>query len=130
MFTLAVLETVPPGMLLPPVKRIAQHLDPGAAAKGNALGKQLRRESVNYGECTFEMVAVGAIFPGQPTFEDNTPLRNRMAAPERAVAEEMRQRGYVFLGTHPRAGSPDKSLLDRIRALLDSMFPIIAGPPT
>jgi hypothetical protein len=52
-------------MRLSPSKRVAQHLDPSAAAKGNALGKQLRRERVNYEQCTFEMVAVGPIFPEQ-----------------------------------------------------------------
>jgi hypothetical protein len=62
-----------------PFKHIAQHLDPSAVTKWNALGKQLRRESVNYEECTFEMVAIGPISPEQATFEDHAPSRNQMA---------------------------------------------------
>jgi len=111
-----------------PFKRIAQHLDQSPNAKGNALAKQLRREGVKYEECTFEIVAVGPIFLEQATFEEHKPVRNQMAALERAIAEEMRRRGYVVLGTHPRTGSPDNSLLEQIQALLDSKFPIIAGP--
>lgn len=111
-----------------PFKRIGQHLDPSPRAKGNALGKQLRRAGVKHEECTFEMVAVGPIFPEQATFKDHVPVRNQMAALERAVADELRRRGYLVLGTHPRAGSPDQSVLEQIRALLDSKFPVIAGP--
>lgn len=110
-----------------PFKRIGQHLDLSPMAKGNALGKQLRRAGVKYEDCTFEMVAVGPIFPEQTTREDHFPIRDRMAALERALADEMRCRGYVVLGTHPRAGSPDQSVLEQIRALLDPKFPVVAG---
>ncbi|HTQ58560.1 MAG TPA: hypothetical protein VMI94_29060 [Bryobacteraceae bacterium] len=111
-----------------PFKRIGQHLDPSPTARGNALGKQLRRAGVKYEECRFEMVAVGPIISEQATFEDHVPARNQMAALERAIADELRRRGYVVLGTHPRTGSPDQSVLEQIRALLDSKFPVIAWP--
>lgn len=110
-----------------PFKRIGQHLDLSPNAKGNALGKQLRRAGVKCEECTFEMVAVGPIFPEQATFKEHVPVRNQMAALERALADKLCERGYVVLGTHPRAGSPDQSLLQQIQTLLDSKFPVIAG---
>jgi hypothetical protein len=108
-----------------PFKRIAQHLDPSPNAKGNALRKQLRQRGVECDECSFEMVAVGPIFPEQPDFEAHKPVRDRMAALERAIADELGQRGYVVLGTHPRAGSPDPALLQQLRALLNAKFPVI-----
>lgn len=111
-----------------PFKRIGQHLDPGPKAKGNALGKQLRAAGVKYEECSFEMVAVGPIFPEQATFEGHVPVRNQMAALERAIADELRQRGYELLGTHPRTGIPDQSVLQQVQTLLDAKFPIITGP--
>ena len=110
-----------------PFKRIGQHLDPSPAAKGNALGKRLRQAGVKCEECIFEMVAVGPIFPEQATFEDHVPARDQMAALERAIADELRVRGYVVLGTHPRAGTLDPPLWAKVRALLDSKFPVIAG---
>lgn len=110
-----------------PFKRIGQHLDPSPMAKGNALCKQLRQAGVKYEECTFEMVAVGPIFPEQTTRKDHDPIRDRMAALERALADEMRRRGYVVLGTHPLPGSPDQSVLKQILALLNPKFPVIAG---
>ncbi len=110
-----------------PFKRIGQHLDTSPGAKGNALGKRLRGAGVRYEECTFEMVAVGPIFPEQATLEDHVPFRNTMAALERAVADELRKRGYVVVGNHPRVQAPDQSLLEGIRPLLDSKFPVIRG---
>jgi hypothetical protein len=106
-----------------PFKRIGQHLDPGPNAKGNALGKQLRKAGVKYEECTFEMVAIGPLFPEQPSFQDHVPLRDQTAALERSIADELCQRGYAVLGTHPRKGDPDATLLREIRNILDPRFP-------
>src|SRR6266852_3827687 len=90
------------------VGRIGQHLDPSPKAKGNALGNQLRKAGVDYEECSFEMVAVGPIYPEQTTFAAHVPLRDQMAALERAVADELRQHGHLVLGTHPGVGIPDQ----------------------
>jgi len=106
-----------------PFKRIGQHLDPSPDAKGNALGKQLQRAGVKYAECSFEMVAIGPIYPEQSDYGAHVPFRNLMAALERAIADELKQRGYVVLGTHPRRGVPDQSVLHQVRALLDPKFP-------
>ena len=106
-----------------PFKRIGQHLDPSPNAKGNALGKQLRRAGVKCEDCSFEMIAIGPIFPEQGDFEAHKPVRDLMAALERAIADELSQRGYVVLGTHPRVGSPDEALLQQLRVLLGPKFP-------
>lgn len=106
-----------------PFKRIGQHLDPSPNAKGNALGKQLTRRGIQYADCTFEMVAIGPLYPEQTDFDAHVPLRNQMAAFERAVADELKRRRYDVLGTHPRQGSPDPGILAQILALLDQKFP-------
>jgi len=105
-----------------PFKRIGQHLDPSPKARGNALGKQLRKAGVNYEECSFEMIAVGPIFPEQATFKAHVPLRDQMAALERAVADELRQSGYLVLGSHPRVGTPDPSVLHQVQEILTPKF--------
>jgi hypothetical protein len=109
-----------------PFKRIGQHLDIGINAKGNTLGKQLRRAGVKYDECSFELFAVGPIFPEQTNFEAHKPIRDQMAVFERAIADELRNRGYLILGTHPRGGAPNQKLLKEILDLLDPQFPVIS----
>jgi hypothetical protein len=111
-----------------PFKRIGQHLDPSPSAKGNALGRQLKRAGVKYNECSFEMVAVGPIWPEQCDFEAHKPIRNQMAALERAVADELRDRGYDVFGTHPRAGTTDQVMLNQVLALLEAKFPKVTEP--
>jgi hypothetical protein len=110
-----------------PFKRIGQHLDPGRSAKGNALLRQLRRAGVKHEECCFDMIAVGPIFSEQATFVKHVPVRNKMAALERAVADELQRRGYMVLGIHPRDATPEQSVLQQIKTLLESMFPYVAG---
>lgn len=111
-----------------PFKRIGQHLDASPNAKGNSLRRLLQPKGVKCEECSFEMVAVGPIFPEQPDFEAHKLKRDQMAALERAIADELRQRGYEILGTHPRVGSPDQSLLQQLRSLLDPKFPGVCEP--
>jgi len=111
-----------------PFKRIGQHLDPGPNAKGNALGKQLTRAGVKYEQCTFEMVAIGPIWPEQEDFDAHKPIRDRMAALERAIADELKRRGYKVLGSHPRRASPDQFVLQQLLAHLDHKFPSLAEP--
>jgi hypothetical protein len=108
-----------------PFKRIGQHLDPSPNAKGNALGRQLRNAGVAHASCRFEMIAIGPIFPEQPSYEADVPIRDQMAALERAAADYLKERGYIILGTHPRQGVPVVELWCQVRTILDSKFPAI-----
>lgn len=63
-----------------PFNRIGQHLDFRTNAKGNALGRQLRNIDVQPSQCTFEMLAIGPIFPEQATFELHKPIRDTVGA--------------------------------------------------
>jgi hypothetical protein len=109
-----------------PFKRIGQHLDPAPNAKGNALRRHLERTGVNFNQCSFEMIAIGPIWQEKITFDAHRPIRDRMAALERAIADELRNRGYVVLGTHPRRGNPDAALLDEIWTLLNPRLPMVS----
>lgn len=108
-----------------PFKRIGQHLDPAPNAKSNALGKQLVRAGVPHETCSFEMKAIGPVFPEQPSFSEHLPMRDQMAALERAAADLLKVRGYAVLGKHPRVGVPDPVLWQQIQAILESKFPAI-----
>jgi hypothetical protein len=71
------------------------------------------------------MIAIGPLFPEQPSFAEHIPKRDQLAALERAAADQLKARGYVVLGTHPRVGCPDQALLQDVQFILDSRFPAI-----
>ncbi len=108
-----------------PFRRIGQHLDPRPRAKGNALGRQLQREGIDHLSCTFEMTAIGPLFPERETIAEHQPTRDQMAALERALADILGQRGYHVLGTHPRPVPPDPALLAQVQAIVDPKFPML-----
>jgi len=112
-----------------PFRRIGQHLDPSLNAKGNALGRRLKEAGLDAESCTFEMIAIGPLFDEQKTFSAHSPLRDKTAALERALVDELRSRGYEVLGVHPRAGIPDSSLMEQVTAVLDKSFPCLQSSP-
>jgi len=69
------------------------------------------------------MIAIGPIFDEQKTMPEHKPLRDKTAALERAVADELKHRGYTVLGTHPRASEPDSALLEQVMTKLQAAFP-------
>src|SRR5580692_1692961 len=73
-----------------PFRRIGRHLEVGPKAKGNALGRQLARAGIDPACCTFEMIAVGPIFPEQANMERHVVVRDQVAALERALADHLR----------------------------------------
>jgi hypothetical protein len=110
-----------------PFRRIGQHLDSTLNAKGNALSRQLKSAGIEPETCNFEMTAIGPIFEEQETMPDHIPLRDKTAALERAVADELKRRGYTVLGKHPRAEAPDRGLLEQVIGKLQVAFPLQGG---
>lgn len=106
-----------------PFRRIGQHLDSRLNAKGNALGRQLKTANIDPEVCTFEMTAIGPIFEEQTSMPAHVPLRDKTAALERGLADELKKRGYDVLGTHPRAEPPDSDLMPELIAKLELYFP-------
>ena len=106
-----------------PFNRIGQHLDFRANAKGNALGKQLRRLNVQPSQCTFEMLAIGPIFPEQETFDLHKPIRDTVGALESALADELANRGYDVIGTHGRRVASDTEIWAEVLRHTNTKFP-------
>jgi len=106
-----------------PFSRIGQHLDLRAHAKGNALAIQLSRIDVHPSQCTFEMLAIGPVFPEQDTFESHKPLRDSIGALESALADELSERGYQVIGTHGRRVEPENEIWTEVLRHVNDKFP-------
>lgn len=106
-----------------PFRRIGQHLDTRLNSKSNALHRHLERAGVDPETCTFEMTAIGPIFEEQETMPQHKPFRDKTAALERALADELKRRGYKVLGSHPPPREADPSLLEEVISKLRDSFP-------
>ena len=106
-----------------PFRRIGQHLDSKLNAKANALHRRLRAASIDPERCTFEMLAIGPLFDEQSSMADHLPVRDKMAALERALARELRDRGYHVIGQHQSGEDPDPSLMQQLVQLINAEFP-------
>jgi len=93
-----------------PFNRVGMHFDIRPNAKGNSLIRRLRERKLDPECCEYRMVAVGPLFPEQPTFEKHTPYRNVVATLEHALATELRSRGLIVLGTHHPSAPLDQTL--------------------
>jgi hypothetical protein len=103
-----------------PFKRIGQHLDTRPNARSNALARQLKEAALEPERCTFEMVAVGPLFPEQEDMERHRPFRDQAGALERALAEYLREAGHVVIGKHARGAIEcDKKLFVDVCRVID-----------
>jgi hypothetical protein len=110
-----------------PFARIGQHLDSRPKARGNALARQLKHAKIDPLLNKFEMMAVGPIYEEQKSFDDHVPIRDKMAALERGVAEELKRRGYQVVGQHQSKETLDDGLFREVMEFFHDSFPDHVG---
>ena len=99
--------------------RITTHLNQSKNAKGNSLLKCLVAQQLECVDCSYRFIGLGPIFEQQSSMELHCPLRDQMAALERAVADHLRGKGYHVVGDHPRSGAVPSELLTAVLEELD-----------
>lgn len=102
-----------------PFSRLGQQLYCRAHAKGNALARNLRKAKIEPRDCSMEMIALGPIYPEESEFTAHQPVRDQVAALEKALATALRERGYTVLGKHSCSLEPDSAKLDEIVRLVE-----------
>ena len=81
-----------------PFNRLSQHL--GTNKHANALRRQLMNVGIEPNDCLkFEMVAYGPIHAEGASMADHTPLRDRVAAMEKALCDALCTAGYTVLNS-------------------------------
>ena len=96
-----------------PFVRVGRHLDLRVEAKGNSLLRQLQSSGVDPVESQFELIAVGPVIPEASSLAEHRPVRDQFAAVENALAQELRERGYVVSALITRARRSIKSCFRR-----------------
>ena len=97
-----------------PFLRLTSHLNRKTTAKGAAMLNQLTKYGFDVEQCSFELYAFGPLYPEQQLFEQHKPYRDIMAALERDVALELKNRGYQVIGTHSSRAESISELLSQI----------------
>ena len=109
----------------PPYRRMGQHL--GFVKASNALRAHLKRHGVEPESCiSFQFIAHGPIFAQQSEMLAHKPLRNKVAALEKALADSLAASGYEVLNTVNCRMGLDAELWRIVREAFAPYFPELA----
>jgi hypothetical protein len=111
-----------------PFNRLSQHL--GTNKHANALRRQLLNVGIEPNDCLkFEMVAYGPIHAEGASMADHTPLRDRVAAMEKALCDALCTAGYTVLNSvNCRQKLDEQSWIEALSAFAER-FPKLNQSP-
>jgi hypothetical protein len=105
-----------------PFNRLSQHL--GSNKHANALRRQLVSTGVVPEQCrSFEMIAYGPMFPQADTMANHHPIRNKVAAFEKALRDALHSAGYNVLNAVHCAHRVDAELWEQVVNAFRDRFP-------
>jgi hypothetical protein len=105
-----------------PFSRLSQHLDVRQSASANMLLRQVRKKGWEPTACSFELVALGPIFPEQADLTQHRVVRDVVAPLETELAELFRAQGFEVPGSHGKRRVADPLLLEQVRAAFHRVF--------
>jgi hypothetical protein len=108
-----------------PFIRAGQHLDLREKARANALVRQLRAQGVDPIDAKYDLIALGPLAPEATERVSHWLLRDKVAALEAALADELKARGYDLIGNHGSKKPLDRELLALILATVKDEFPLL-----
>jgi hypothetical protein len=103
-----------------PFSRLNQHLDLRPKAAANMLLRHVRTLKLDPLACSYELLALGPVFPEQSTLELHRKFRDRIAPLETALADFIRSRGHEVVGKHGPKGKPDPKLVAELQREFDA----------
>jgi hypothetical protein len=111
-----------------PFNRLSQHL--GKNKHANALRRQLLNVGIEPNDClNFEMAAYGPIHPEGASMADHTPLRNIVAAMEKALCDALLAAGYTVLNSVNCRQKLDDESWRRVLTAFTERFPKLKRAP-
>lgn len=102
-----------------PFSRISQHLDLRPTANANTLLRNIRSAGLDPIASEYELLAIGPLFPEQPTLEAHRMHRDIVAPLESALASHLRSAGHTVIGKHPKSRPYDAALFQQVTAFLE-----------
>lgn len=105
-----------------PFGRLSQHLDLRSSASANMLAKNLRANGLEPENCEYKLLTLGPLYPEQDTFETHRPYRDIVALLEAELAYTLTERGFDVIGKHPKRGSHDQNLFNKVISNIDAFI--------
>jgi len=105
-----------------PFARIGQHLDIRPKASANMLLRHIRTRGLDPQRCTYDLIAVGPVFPEQKTIEAHRKHRDIVAPLEAALAQHLRAKGHDVCGTHSSKHPLNTKLFSQVLRKLDGLI--------
>jgi len=81
-----------------PFSRLGQHLDVRQTTTANMLLRHVRKMGLDPLACNYELIALGPLFPEQPTLDLHREIRDRIASIEAELASYLRAKGLEVVG--------------------------------
>ena len=102
-----------------PFSRLSQHLDVRQNATANMLLRHVRKMGLDPLACKFDLIALGPLFPEQPTLELHREFRDLIAPVEAELATYLRSKGLEVVGNHTTDTVADSQLLAKVKSAFD-----------
>ena len=103
-----------------PFSRLGQHLDVRQTATANMLLRHVRKMGLDPLACNYELIALGPLFPEQPTLDLHREIRDRIASIEAELASYLRAKGLEVVGNHLTTNIADPRLFAEVLRAFDA----------
>jgi len=103
-----------------PFSRLGQHLDVRQTATANMLLRHVRKMGLDPLACNYELIALGPLFPEQPTLDLHREIRDRIASIEAELASYLRAKGLEVVGNHLTTNIADPRLFAEVQRAFDA----------
>jgi hypothetical protein len=109
-----------------PFTRLSQHL--GSNKHANALRRHLLAAKIDALSCqSFEMIAYGSILPEASSTEEHCLRRDKLAALEKKLRDELSKAGYMVLNEVKCKKPLDEALWVEVRDPFSARFPRLSA---
>jgi len=102
-----------------PFQRITNHLNLLPSAPKNTIKRFIKQKDYRPADCQFRLLAVGPLFREQKDYKSHKPIRNKMTALEKSVADYFDSNGYDVIGKHADNDAKDPNLAKKVIKTLE-----------
>ena len=102
-----------------PFQRVMDHFNLRQSVPMNTIKDLIKKNEHEFSNIYFRLLAVGPLSPEQKDYESHKPIRNKMTALEKYVADYFVSKGYNVIGKHDDNEAKDQELNAKVIEALE-----------